>query len=65
MHRAEPLCNMPLTCANALAAGLGPIVSRTSDLNPVISNCAAFAVAAAAPAVLTKLLGRAPPPKAE
>ena len=44
--------------------GLGPIVSRTEDLGPILANTGAFLAAAAAPWVGYALLGeKAPNPK--
>jgi hypothetical protein len=44
--------------------GLGPIVSRTSDLAPIAGNTAGFLAAAAAPGLLQRLWdGEAPPAK--
>lgn len=40
--------------------GIGPVVSRTSDIAPVLGNCAGFVVAAALP-YLDKVM--APPPQ--
>ena len=49
----------PLWATLFVNFGLGPVVTRTDDLAPVLANCAAFAVAAAAvgqsPAIGRKL----------
>lgn len=41
--------------------GLGPIVSRTDDMTPLLANTAAFLAAAAAPYLGYALLGEKPP----
>ncbi|GAX79041.1 hypothetical protein CEUSTIGMA_g6481.t1 [Chlamydomonas eustigma] len=46
----------PLWASLFISFGLGPLVSRTSDLTPVLSNTAAFLLAAASPYLLSAVL---------
>ena len=39
----------PLWAPLFINIGLGPIVSRTSDIGPILGNCAGFLAAAALP----------------
>ena len=52
----------PLWASVFINFGLGPVVSRTSDLAPVLGNTAAFLAAAALPTLGVKVRGggRAP-----
>ena len=46
----------PLWATLFISFGLGPIVSRTTDLQPILQNCAAFALSASSPWILRSLL---------